>query len=176
MKCSHIEYFNPKIVVGVIIAHNNKVLLTKRGIPPQKGLWTIPAGYQELSESSATGAKREAWEEAAADIEIEAPFCHFDITAIGQTYILFKGRLLPPYTYRAVLPETLDVGLYGEDEVPWDKLAFSSVAIALRAFFDDEEKGRCSLHHGRIERAAGAGPNEAGTFQLVDHMMLDVKR
>ena len=38
----------------------------------------------------AEGAARETWEEANCQVEIMAPYSHFDIPVIGQAYILFR--------------------------------------------------------------------------------------
>ncbi len=40
-------------VVGCIVEHEGHVLLCKRGIQPQRGFWTVPAGFMEERESSA---------------------------------------------------------------------------------------------------------------------------
>jgi hypothetical protein len=64
-------------------------------------------------------------------VVVEGPFCHFDIPAISQIYVLFRGRLAPPYTFAARQPESLEARLFAPDHIPWDSLAFSSVAIAL---------------------------------------------
>ena len=48
MDCNHIEYENPKIIVGSVCTFHNKFLMCKRAIDPQKGLWTLPAGYLEM--------------------------------------------------------------------------------------------------------------------------------
>lgn len=37
-----------------------------------KGLWTVPAGFLEMGESSAAGAARETWEEAKARVEVRS--------------------------------------------------------------------------------------------------------
>ena len=42
--CTYIDYFNPRPVVGAIVEHEGKILLCRRGIEPQRGLWTVPAG------------------------------------------------------------------------------------------------------------------------------------
>lgn len=50
-------------------------------------LWGLPgwrAGYMECGESSAEGAARETWEEAGARVDVQAPYCHYDIPGIGQ--------------------------------------------------------------------------------------------
>ena len=50
--------------------HEGKVLLCRRAIQPCKGLWTVPAGFLEMGESTAAGAARETWEEANARVEV----------------------------------------------------------------------------------------------------------
>ncbi len=42
----------------------------RRAIEPCRGLWTVPAGFMELHESTAAGAARETWEEAHAHVEV----------------------------------------------------------------------------------------------------------
>src|SRR5690606_17883552 len=69
--CGFIHYDNPKIVVGAVCLHEDRILLCRRAIPPRIGYWTLPAGYLELNESTEAGAAREAFEEATARIEIE---------------------------------------------------------------------------------------------------------
>ena len=70
-KCGFINYINPRIVVGVVCTWEDRFLLCKRAIEPRIGFWTIPAGYMEEQETVADGAKREAWEEAFADVELD---------------------------------------------------------------------------------------------------------
>ncbi len=53
---SFIEKLPPQ-VVGCIVEHGGRVLLCRRAIQPCAGKWTLPAGYLELSESTA-GARR----------------------------------------------------------------------------------------------------------------------
>ena len=78
------DYQNPKLVVGAIVEHEGKVLLCRRGIEPQRGKWTVPAGFMEMGETTAQGAARETMEEAAAAVDIQSPFVHFDIPGISQ--------------------------------------------------------------------------------------------
>ncbi|EPS73435.1 nudix hydrolase 23, chloroplastic, partial [Genlisea aurea] len=46
-RCGRVSYENPKMVVGCLIEHENKILLCRRKIQPSFGLWTLPAGYME---------------------------------------------------------------------------------------------------------------------------------
>ena len=66
--CGRIHYQNPLPVVGCIPERDGKILLCKRAIEPRYGYWTVPAGFMELGESTAEGAKRETLEEACAEV------------------------------------------------------------------------------------------------------------
>lgn len=120
--CARIDYINPRMVCGCIVEHEGKILLCRRGIEPQRGLWTVPAGFLEQQESTAAGAVRETWEEAAARVEGVAPYCHFDIPVISQAYILFRARLAPPYTFAAQHPESLEAALFAPEDIPFDQV------------------------------------------------------
>lgn len=138
-ECGFILYDNPKIVVGSVPRWGERLLLCRRAIHPRKGYWTLPAGYLELNESTMAGAEREAWEEACARIEIEALLAIYDIPRISQVQLIYRARLLDPAV--APGPESLDVGLFGWDEIPWDDLAFPSVRWALQQERDVQRTG-----------------------------------
>lgn len=166
--CRYTDYYNPRMVVGAIVEHEGKILLCRRGINPQRGLWTVPAGFLEVGESTAVGAARETMEEAGAAIEILAPYVHYDIVGIGQAYLLFRAKLAPPFSFTAIAPETLDAALFEAHEIPFNELAFSSVSIALKSYLEDRERGQFHFRHGTIVKQPGSGPNEAGTFELTN--------
>ena len=55
--CGFIDYRNPKIVVGCVIADaKGRVLLGRRAIEPRRGKWGIPGGFMECKESLEEGA------------------------------------------------------------------------------------------------------------------------
>src|SRR5258708_18635779 len=64
--CGTIQYQNPKIVVGCLPAHGDRILMCKRAIEPRYGLWTLPAGFMENNESAPAGPPREPLQEANA--------------------------------------------------------------------------------------------------------------
>ncbi|HEX9770817.1 MAG TPA: NUDIX hydrolase [Kiloniellales bacterium] len=130
--CGFIDYENPKIVVGSVCYWQDKLLLCRRAIDPRKGYWTLPAGYLELNEAADAGARREAWEEARAEIEIEQLLGIYSIARISQVQLIFRARLLSPQV--APGPETKELDLFAWDEIPWDEVAFPSVLWALRHF------------------------------------------
>ncbi|MFP3943015.1 MAG: NUDIX domain-containing protein [Alphaproteobacteria bacterium] len=127
--CGHVQYVNPKVVVGSVPRWEDRFLLCRRAIPPRKGFWTLPAGYLEEHETTEAGARREAREEACADIAIEALLAVYNITHLSQVQLIYRARLVMPEI--APGPESTEVGLFRREEIPWEELAFPSVVWAL---------------------------------------------
>jgi ADP-ribose pyrophosphatase YjhB (NUDIX family) len=130
--CGFIAYENPKVVVGSVCRWEDKILLCRRAINPRSGFWTLPAGYMELNETSLEGAKREAWEEARASIEIERLLAVYNIPRLSQVQLIYIARLLSPAVEAG--PESAEVGLFDWSEIPWPDLAFPSVRWALEHY------------------------------------------
>ncbi len=130
--CGFIQYENPLIVVGCVAGWQDRILLCRRAIAPRKGFWTLPAGYLELGESPAAGAVREAWEEARAELEIDQLLAIYSITRISQVQLIYRARLRHPRVEPG--PESLEVGLFRFDEIPYDDIAFPSVHWALKDY------------------------------------------
>lgn len=128
--CGFVDYKNPKIVVGSVLAFEGRVLLCRRAIEPRRGFWTLPAGYLELGEMVEDGARREAYEEARVRPVLERVLAVYSVPRISQVQIMFRGRLPGPDC--APGPESLEARLYRWEEIPWDELAFPSVDWALR--------------------------------------------
>ena len=133
--CGYIRYDNPKVVVGAVCTWEGKVLLCRRAIEPRLGYWTFPAGFMELDESTADGAAREVWEEAQATVEMDGLIGVYDIPHISQVYVVYRARMTTPKF--APGPESQDVVLFAWEDIPWDDLAFSSIAWALKRFRED---------------------------------------
>jgi ADP-ribose pyrophosphatase YjhB (NUDIX family) len=130
--CGFIAYENPKVVVGAVCLWQQKILLCRRAIQPRADFWTLPAGYMELHETSPDGARREAWEEARARIEIERLLAVYNIPRLSQVQLIYLARLLSPEI--APGPESAEVGLFDWQDIPWAELAFPSVRWALDHF------------------------------------------
>ncbi len=134
--CGFVLYDNPKIVVGSVARWGERILMCRRAINPRHGYWTLPAGYLELNESTTAGAEREAWEEAQAKIRIEGLLAIYDIPRISQVQLIYRARLLDDQISAG--EESLEVGLFLWEEIPWNEIAFPSV--------------RWALHHDRETR------------------------
>ena len=104
-----------------------------------------------LSRDTACGRfRRETLEEANARVEIGPLYAVYNIPHIGQVYLLFRARLLNADVRPGA--ETLEVALYSESEIPWDRLAFATVRNTLQHYFSDRRKGVFQLHIGLTRR------------------------
>lgn len=128
--CGFVRYENPKIVVGAVATWEGRILLCRRAIEPQVGFWTLPAGFLELREDPAQGARREAREEAGAEIAIDALLGVYTIPRIGLVQLIYRALLARPDI--AAGHESLAVALFEPAGIPWGELAFPSVTWALR--------------------------------------------
>ncbi len=170
--CDHIAYVNPRVVVGCVVEHDDRLLLCRRAIEPAHGRWTPPAGFLELEEGTMEGARRETREEAEAEVEIVAPHAYLCVPGIGQTYALFRARLIDGRFGAG--PESLETALFSVDEVPWDEIAFPVMHKALRLWVEDGEAGRRHVHHGVMRRVGSGDRFDPANYVLEDHMPVPV--
>ncbi|XP_076887751.1 nudix hydrolase 23, chloroplastic-like [Bidens hawaiensis] len=168
--CGKIAYENPKMVVGCLIEHDNKILLCKRNIQPSFGLWTLPAGYMEIGESASEGAIRETWEEAGAKVKIISPFAQLDIPLIGHTYVIFLAKLITPHF--SLGPESSECRLFSLDDIPYESLSFSSMLITLNLYIEDIKVGKPKYHYGLINKRPGTGPSEIHAYTFDYHLRI----
>jgi hypothetical protein len=59
-------------------------------------------------------------------------------------HVIYRSRLLDLDFAPGV--ETLELRLFSEDEIPWDEIAFRTIAITLRHFFEDRRRGSYRFH------------------------------
>jgi ADP-ribose pyrophosphatase YjhB (NUDIX family) len=148
-QCGTIHYVNPRPVVGTIPVWGERVLLCRRAIEPRYGKWTLPAGFMEVGETTREGALRETLEEARARVTIGPLFTMIDVPYIEQVHVFFRAELLD--LQFAPGEESLEVRLFREPEIPWQELAFRTVAQTLRLFFADRARGEFGTHVHAID-------------------------
>jgi ADP-ribose/FAD diphosphatase len=179
-----VHFENPKVVACCLVEHDGRLLLCRRAIEPQHGLWTVPAGFLELREGVVEGARRETREEALADVEVVAPHAYLDLPHIGQTYALFRARLRAPPGVPPAAPagaplntpafgpgaESLAVELFDPDRLPWDELAFPVVHYALKLWLEDRAEGRHRVHLGVVKWSGAGSRFDALNCALLDHL------
>ncbi len=146
--CGTIHYENPLNVVGTVPVWGQQVLLCRRNIEPRHGLWTLPAGFMELGETTEEGALRETVEEAGARIELQGLFTVLNVVQVGQVHFFYRAALQD--TSFDPGPETIEARLFLEHEIPWDQLAFRTVRQTLECFFNDRRSGPYGIHCANI--------------------------
>jgi ADP-ribose pyrophosphatase YjhB (NUDIX family) len=142
--CATVHYENPLNVVGTVPVWDGRVLLCKRAIEPRYGLWTLPAGFLELGETTEQGALRETDEEAGARIELGALFSVLNVVRVGQVHLFYLATLRD--IEFAPGPESLEARLFAEHEVPWEEIAFRTVKETLHRYFEDRRRGEFGVH------------------------------
>ena len=144
--CGVIHYQNPNMVLGSLAVWDDKVLLCKRSIEPQAGLWTLPAGFMENAEATLEGVERETYEEAGAKLENSHFYRLFDLPYINQVYIFYRADLVSGEHSPGI--ESLETQLFAENEIPWDKLAFPVIYDVLKEYFSDRKSGEYKVRTG----------------------------
>lgn len=148
--CDAIHYQNPNIVTGTIPIMKDRILLCKRAIHPRPGMWTLPAGFLENGETLGQGAFRETLEETNTEVKMGNLYAIFNIPQISQVYMLFFAEVLREDFGET--PESLEVKLFKEEEIPWQELAFPFVPIVLKNYFADRKVNKFDLKVETIER------------------------
>lgn len=146
--CGAIHYRNPRLVVGALPVWQDKVLLCRRAIEPRLGMWTLPAGFMENGETVAEAALRETHEEANADIDLGEMYTLISVPHINQVHVVYRASLRN-LDFSAG-EESLEVRLFTEAEIPWDEIAFRTIALTLRHFFADRRSGSFRFHPGDL--------------------------
>ena len=131
--CEFIFYENPRIIAGSIPVFEGKVLLCKRAIEPRLGFWTLPAGFMENGETTEQAALRETYEEAYATPKLGPLFSVCNLSKGNQVHIFYLAEMTVAEFGSG--PESLEVELYDEADIPWDEMAFGTVTQTLIAFF-----------------------------------------
>ena len=148
--CGAIHYQNPKVVVGCLPEWEDQVLLCRRAIEPRHGLWTLPAGFLENGETINAGAIRETLEEANARVAIGELYTVISLPHISQIYMVFRARLVDLDFGPG--PESLEVRLFREEEIPWEDMAFRTIGRTLRNYFVDRRLGAFPTRVSALER------------------------
>lgn len=105
--CGFVAWANSVPAVQALVERDGKLLLARRAIEPQRGMWDLPGGILEEGEHPRDGLRRELKEETGLDVEIGA----------------FVDAWLDQYDGRVVLGLTYDATPTGGDERAADDVA-----------------------------------------------------
>lgn len=96
--CDFIYFTDPKVGVGVLVIQAGRLLLVRRTMNPERGKWSIPAGFIDRGEDPREVAVRELFEETNLQVIIEELVDVYYNPPTGQggasIFILYRGRLL----------------------------------------------------------------------------------
>lgn len=70
--CGKIHFIDPKVAVAVVVERGDALLLIQRKGDPEKGKWSMPAGFVDAGEDPAHAAEREAREETGLQVRVTA--------------------------------------------------------------------------------------------------------
>ena len=83
-----------------------------------------------MLETPEDGARREAREEANADLQLNSLLAVYTVARLSQVQLIYRATLKTPEFSAG--EESLEVGLFGWDEIPWEDIAFPTVHWALK--------------------------------------------
>lgn len=129
--CGWIYFADPKVAAAALIQQADRVLLVRRANDPQRGFWTLPAGFVDAGEDPAEAVRRECREETGLETRILA----LQDLLFGQehprgAHILIVYRL--EVIGGALLPgdDVDEAGFFSLQELP--PLAFKTTQQILR--------------------------------------------
>ncbi len=131
-ECSFVFYQGPKLVAAAIFELDGGIVLTQRAIEPGYGKWTFPGGFVERGERAEAAAEREALEEAGIEIEAGEVVGLYSYEDQVPVIAVFSGRVTGGEP--TPLDETMAVGIFPRDSLPWSEMAFPSTEQALKDY------------------------------------------
>ena len=96
------------------------------------------------SETTGQAAARETLEEAGARVELGPPFSMIPVPHVNQVHLFYRAKLSDLRFEPG--EETLEVRMFSEAEIPWEQVAFRTVGLTLKRWFEDRAKGRFGFH------------------------------
>jgi ADP-ribose pyrophosphatase YjhB (NUDIX family) len=129
--CGWIFFADPKVAAAALIEQDGQVLLVRRAVDPQRGCWSLPAGFVDAGEDPARAAERECLEETGLHVRVSGLI---DVV-FGQEHVRGAHIVI---VYRAVIiggnlnpqDDVDQVGFFGRDQLP--DLAFYTTRKVLQ--------------------------------------------
>ncbi|MBI1880576.1 MAG: NUDIX hydrolase [Chloroflexi bacterium] len=129
----------PRVAVGAVVTHEDKVLLVLRGQPPAKDMWAIPGGSVNLGETLQAAAEREVLEETGLTIKAGEVIYTFDAILRDEAgrvqyhYVILdlKGEALDPTQPLQAGDDVYDAAWFTLADLDRPDLAISHTTHAL---------------------------------------------
>ena len=136
--CNFIHFTDPKVGVGVMVLSQGKILLVRRAMSPERGKWSIPAGFLDYGEEPKATAEREVFEETNLRVVVDNlvdVYYNQDAIDLGgaSIFILYRARFVGG---RIRAGDDADAAaFFGHDELP--ELAFTSTRDAIHRWLEE---------------------------------------
>jgi NAD+ diphosphatase len=145
--CGYHFFLPPALCNGVIIENKSgQILLIRRARDPKKGLWDVPGGFVETTETFEHSVVREAREELGVEVQMR------DIVGIYNNRYLYMG--INEWTIGVIVTAQILSGELkaGDDASSWEfidksevlrrRIAFSAVRRGLEDFLAGKQYHR----------------------------------
>jgi ADP-ribose pyrophosphatase YjhB (NUDIX family) len=128
--CDFVHFGNPRVAVAMFLAEQGRVLLVKRGLPPEKGRWALPAGFVDAGERPEAAAAREMREETGLEVAVTRLLELAYEDTSQAIVLLYRVRLLGGELHAD--DDVEDARWFGREELP--DLAFESTRRSVSAW------------------------------------------
>lgn len=148
--CGAVHQHHPKILAACFIRCGNKMLWMRRAHPPREGYWALPAGFMEQGETLQEAASRELFEETGVVIAAEKLQLYMlgSIGFINEVYVAFQAEVTSEFCESG--DESLDVGFFSREELPWDDIAFPDANVYIEQAYDDIAANHFPVYQAEI--------------------------
>ena len=135
--CGYIFYLDPKLSVIAIIPLNEGVVMVRRAIEPGYGLWVVPGGFVDVGEPVEEAVVRETREEAGLNVRVVRllnvhSYRHTRTVVLSFITEYVSGDLTAG-------DEEMEARVFTGEEIPWEKIAFSSTRDAVQEYLQLQE-------------------------------------
>ncbi len=141
--CEFVLYLDPKVVSCTVLESDEKIVLLKRAIKPEKGKWVLPGGYVDRGEPVPEAAVREALEECGLDIRLKSLLGVYSYTGYIPVVIVYIAEAVGGTLFSG--DETREAKRFSESDIPWADLAFRSTTDALKDYFSQTFHGAAQV-------------------------------
>ena len=114
--CGMVHFLDPKVVAGVIIEMERKLVMIKRNLEPGLGLWTFPSGFVDRGEVVEEAAKREVKEETGLDVALTELVGIYSRDGDTNILVVYAGKASGGQLQAG--EEAQEVGLFDPNVLP----------------------------------------------------------
>lgn len=137
--CGFVFYIDPKLAVIGLVPLKGGLVLTRRAINPGYGLWVVPGGFVDAGETLEEAVVRETLEETCLQVEVVRLFNIYSYKNNRTVVAAYLTRQVGGEL--AVGDETLEVRVFGPEEIPWAEIPFRSTLDALKEYLEQLNAG-----------------------------------